>query len=51
MDPETNKKQAEVFRAMAQDLCSVSGERQRLIEVFMFHKSSPGTIFLAKLHL
>lgn len=40
MDPETNGKQAEVFRAMAQDLWPVPGERQRLKERLMFHESS-----------
>lgn len=51
MDPETNRKQAEVFRAMAQDFWLVPGERQKFKEVLMFHKTSPETIFLAKLYL
>lgn len=52
-DPETNKKQAEEFRAMSLGLCLSPGysERQRPKEVLMFHESSPETLFLAELHL
>lgn len=47
---ETNRKQAEVFGAAAQDFWLVPGESQSL-KVLISLKSSSETVFLAKLQL